>query len=593
MKSSRGRWSGPTGYALLFMMVLSASLCLIVAFGSRVSPGGSAHDLAVQEKSWEFERFDSDITLHQDGTFTVRETQVVNFTGSFHFINRFLSTQKGGFSEGKTCGRVRIGDVHVFDLEGEPYDPSMWSVESKEGGKNVHIEFKAANEQKGWIIEYRMSGAVIFASEYDRLYLDAVSIDREAPIKSSRTTVTLPEGTDMSRVESTVYVDRDFTPEAYDMGVEGKTLWFEVYGIAPYEAYTVDVAFPKGVVRMPLLYRGWFMYLMISLAAALFLAVLGGMLFKWWKEGRDTGAPEADVVRYEPPEDLKPAMMGFLVREGYKPEDVTSTIVDLAIRGKLIIEEEEKGSVLNRKEYSFVRADRSEEGLLDYEREILEGLFEEGDRVSEKDLKNEFYSHMSDIYEDIKKEVMKKKLFLQDPVSMKKQYIGFAVIIGGVLPFLLMLLYTWFDLGYIWILAVGLAGAGLAIGIVGRYMPRRTSSGSLALSKSLGFKEYLATAEREEMKFMTPESFQRNLPYAMVLGVADEWASKFTEICTSPPAWFHGSYTAYSTVYLAGSLSSFSSSMSSTLSSSPSSGGGGFGGGSAGGGFGGGGSSAG
>ena len=104
--------------------------------------------------------------------------------------------------------------------------------------------------------------------------------------------------------------------------------------------------------------------------------------------------------------------------------------------------------------------------------------------------------------------------------------------------------------------------------------------------------------EQEEMKFMTPENFQANLPYAMVLGVADKWAEKFKDIFTSPPDWYRGYYpgSAFSTVYLADSISRMQTGVGGTLASSPSSsggGGGGFGGGSSGGGFGGGGSSAG
>jgi uncharacterized membrane protein len=97
---------------------------------------------------------------------------------------------------------------------------------------------------------------------------------------------------------------------------------------------------------------------------------------------------------------------------------------------------------------------------------------------------------------------------------------------------------------------------------------------------------------------MTPENFQANLPYAMVLGVSDEWSAKFAGIYTTPPNWYRSDHpgAAFSTIYLSSSLSQMQKSVGGTLTSSPSSqggGSGGFGGGSSGGGFGGGGSSAG
>jgi hypothetical protein len=67
-----------------------------------LSAGGGVWAQSDPFKSWEFERFDSDIEVHEDGSFTVRETQVVNFTGSFSFLTRDIPTRMAGFEEGRT-----------------------------------------------------------------------------------------------------------------------------------------------------------------------------------------------------------------------------------------------------------------------------------------------------------------------------------------------------------------------------------------------------------------------------------------------------------------------------------------------------------
>lgn len=197
----------------------------------------------------------------------------------------------------------------------------------------------------------------------------------------------------------------------------------------------------------------------------------------------------------------------------------------------------------------------------------------------------------------IKEEVKKRELFNQDPSHVKMVYSGIAAL--ALLPIaLLFLVNIWFDIGYTFALIPGFVLAGISIFIVGRFMPSRTEKGSEALSYVMGYKEYMDTAEADEIKMMTPERFQENLPYAMVLGVSDKWARKFQGIFTEPPDWYRTSYMgSFSTVYLAGSLINMQGSLNSTLTSSPSSGGGGggggFGGGFSGGGFGGGGSRAG
>lgn len=546
-----------------------------------------------QEKSWEFDRFDTDITVNPDASLTVRETQVVNFRGSFSFLNRDISTGRAYFSEGRTYGKVRIKDVRVLNLDGNPY--TDWKTESLEGALRVHIEFSATDEQKGWIIEYTVTGAVIFAGDHDRLYWNAVSEERDVPVAKSTITVKLPEGTDMEAVKTGLYTDTVQPPSGWDSGRDGDALWWTARDIAPYTTVTVDVAFPKGMVSPPYQYRAWFGALTGSVSGAFFTLMLVGMILLWWKKGRDVGRPELDVVRYEPPEGLTPALVSFLVNEHHDVDDVTATIVDLAVRGRLTIVEEEGGRLLRKKKYRFRLRDGSPEGLLGYEKEVLDGLFEAGEDVGEKDLEDNFYTHLKGINRKIASEVKNRRLFNADPQKVKKKYFYLALPPLALPAIAFLFIRQWYDPGYWWLLVPGLALGGLSIGLVGRYMPSRTGEGTEAYSQAMGFKEYMRTAEKDELEHMGPETFQENLPYALVLGITDRWAQKFEDIYTTPPEWFVGAYPTFSTMYLAGSLSGLSNRMSTTLPSSPSSSssGGGFGGGSSGGGFGGGGSSAG
>ncbi len=579
-------------------LLLTVAALMLLAAALLVPAVSAALRQVAQVKTWEFERFDVDIQVNTDGSLSVRETQVINFTGSFSFLNRDLTAGKAGFDEGRSYGAVRFKDIKVTDLAGR--EVSDVKVEGITDGKRVRIGFNAFNEQKGWVIEYRMTGALIYAPEYDRLYYNTVSYDRSVPIKASRTTVTLPEGTDMSEVKWTQYPNENLPPSSLNSGVEGRTIWWEATDLAPYTTLTIDVAFPKGLVSVPLTYRSWFGAVMIALAALLGFGALLGMIILWYRKGRDIGAPELDVVRYEPPPDLRPAEVGVLVNESPTISDITATIVDLAIRRKLVINEQEKTGIkglLDAREFSFQRWDKDLTDLAPFEKQLMDGLFESGDTVTEDDLENKFYTHIPEIDGDLKDQVLDKGFFDGDPSKVKHRY----TMIGLLLLLLIIpvfLVRAWIDLGYLYAFVPALAIAGVSIFIVGRFMSRRTAKGSEALSYVKGFKEYMATAEQEEMKFMTPENFQANMPYAMVLGVATAWAEKFKDIYTEPPDWYRGYYPgAFSTVYLADSLSRMETSVGSTLSSSPSSsgggGGGGFGGGSSGGGFGGGGSSAG
>src|SRR4029453_12748533 len=146
--------------------------------------------------------------------------------------------------------------------------------------------------------------------------------------------------------------------------------------------------------------------------------------------------------------------------------------------------------------------------------------------------------------------------------------------------------------------------AGLVLLFVAPRMPARTAKGTAALAQARGFREYLVTAEANQIRFEEGEDiFSRYLPFAIVFGVTERWAKVFQDLAASgaavaTPAWYVGSSYAQAGVfnYLAfgSAMNTFStetcgSIAASTPSSSGSSGfgGGGFSGGGGGGGGGG------
>ena len=584
---------------------------LIICSLSLMAPilAGSSHASIFPEKSWDFERFDVDIFVNEDSSFTVTETQVMNFRGYFRFVNRDLSAQTASYDEGRTYGRVRIEDIQVYYLDGRPYNQGMWEVRDYEGGKRMRIGFEAEDEQMGWIIKYTMRGAVIFAEDYDRLYWNAVPVDRDVPIRFSHTNVFLPPDTNMSQVDTAYYVNPYNPPSAHDQGREGDVLWWSADNIPPYTTVTIDVALPKGVVNKPWQYRTSTLLIVLAISLGLILIALAVMLVVWWYKGRDRGKTSTTQVRYEPPEGLTPALMSVLVHEKADVGDISATIVDLACKGKLsIFEAEWPQALFGRKQFGFTREDPDTDGLLVYEKDILNFLFSSSDSTFETRLSRTFPYHTEDLLWNIKNTMIKRGYFIGDPHNVKRTFYIIAAVIALLLSACILTLNFRYDLAYLNILAPAFLLVGVVIAAIGRFMPRRSRIGTRAFEEALGFKEYLETAEAPEMDSSGIDRFHRYLPYAMVLGVTKKWARNFQGIHAPLPSWFIGSPGSYDSVFLASSLDNMADNLSVSLSeppSQPSSGGGftgsgfgsglsgGFGGGFSGGGFGGGGVSAG
>ena len=69
------------------------------------------------------------------------------------------------------------------------------------------------------------------------------------------------------------------------------------------------------------------------------LVTLRGMFALWWYKGRDPDPGMSVAPMYEPPPGISPAEAGTLLDDTIHPRDITSTIVDLAVRGYIKIEE--------------------------------------------------------------------------------------------------------------------------------------------------------------------------------------------------------------------------------------------------------------
>ncbi|WP_256970767.1 DUF2207 domain-containing protein [Cellulomonas iranensis] len=308
-------------------------------------------------------------------------------------------------------------------------------------------------------------------------------------------------------------------------------------------------------------------------------------------------------VQFQPPQDARPGEIGTLVDEKADPVDVTATIVDLAVRGWLRIEEVPRSNPKKKpKDWTLVRLRAGTEGLLPFEAWLLSDLFEEEDRVQLSDLSTTFASSLAKVQDMVYEHVASVGWFRGNPKKVRNAWLASAFGIMGLgvaVALVAMAIET----------VPGLALVGIAITLVGVLLlavsnraPARTADGTAVLAQALGFRRYLATAEANQLRFEEGEDvFSRYLPYAIVFGLTDRWARVFAELAAQgrvleQPGWYVGSYAPTAHAFWAtgfvGALDRFESVATSAITAPTpgSSGGSGFsGGGFSGGGVGGGG----
>jgi uncharacterized membrane protein YgcG len=284
--------------------------------------------------------------------------------------------------------------------------------------------------------------------------------------------------------------------------------------------------------------------------------------------------------------------MGVLLDERPRTLHVTATIVDLAVRGFLTIEEVERQGLFGKPDWILRRTAEADDDLPPYERKLLQALFRTGPEATVSELRHTFASRLEQVKRSLLSSAVKQKWFSESPEKVRMRWVvrGMLLLVaGGAVTVALAAWTSWALVG----VAVVLAGV-LAIAVAGA-MPARTAAGTALVRRIRGFRRVIATAETHMARWAEEEHvFTRYLPYAIVFGLTERWAKAFADLglADETPGWYRGphpfTYTAF-----AHSVDSFAVTTGGTLASTPASsgssgfGGGGFSGGGGGGGGGG------
>jgi uncharacterized membrane protein YgcG len=329
----------------------------------------------------------------------------------------------------------------------------------------------------------------------------------------------------------------------------------------------------------------------------------GVMFVVWWYKGRDPDPGLSVAAMYEPPPGISPAEAGTLIDDRIDPRDITCTLVDLAVRGFVKIEEvDDKGLIFHHKDYIFHLLKPREQwtGFAPHERVMLENVFAGGSQTRLSSLKNRFYTALPVIRQDVMAQLRQKGMYLLDPESANAYSIGAAVLI--LAPFAVAQ-FTGYKEVFSSVGPLVVSGVISAIiwWLFARQMKARTVKGGRTRIAILGFQEFMNRVDADRLKRMPPDTFEKYLPYAMALGVEHVWAQKFAGIIQNPPSWYvspAGYPVGFNPIFFSNSMHSMATDMHQVFVSAPraSAGGSGFGGGGgggfSGGGFGGGGGSA-
>jgi uncharacterized membrane protein len=553
---------------------------------------------AANGKELKIEKFDAQIAVLPDSTVNVTESITVHFIGGpWHGLYReipveYVTPQQMNYSLFLNVMRITNGSGH--DLK---YESSRDRHYRK---LKIYVD-NADNSVQTINIQYSVADALRYFENYDELYWNITGDNWDVPIGSASASISLP--VEARNIRTSVYTGRygarggNAESEVTGNGVEIHTIGSLGY----HEGVTVSVAFDKGAVREPTAADKLALFFRSNWPLGLPLIVAAIMFWLWWTTGRDPRLRPI-AAQYEPPDQLTPSEVGTLIDDSADMKDITAAIVDLAVRGYIVIQENSRDHMMGLwkdKDYNFVlKKDRAEwSALKPHEQALLDGIFDTGaagESVSMSSLHNQFYKSLPTIKSCIFSSLLTKGYYLHRPDVVRSGYIGAGLVVGFLAVGGGAAIGRNLGMAGAPFILAGIVSATVICGF-GWFMPAKTVSGSRALEGVLGFEDFLAHVESDRFNrtIKTPEMFEKFLPFAMALGVEKNWSNAFQNIYTQPPSWYQGGgYGPQFYPYMfVSNLNAMSSQAGTVFASAPrSSGGSGFGGGgSSGGGFGGGG----
>lgn len=571
------------------------------------------------------EAFDANLALQSNGTVTVTESIQYNFdSNQKHGIYRDIPLTAADGPQ------LYIDVLGVTDANGRSYEyttsTASNSLRIKIGDPDVLV-----SGVKTYVISYEVNNAIRVFEDHDELYWNVTGNEWPVNISRASASVLLPDPA-ITNAQTACFTGAAGAKDAAcAFSQSGQSVNFvTTQPLKSNEGLTLVLGVPAGYIHSTFVppstpeYSHPVSYGLTSeeefwLELVTGVAVIGSFLVfiitlviigrrkktkpkpRIPKELR--GQPV--VVEYGPPDNLPPIEIGTLLDRRVDVTDISSIMLDLAVKGYLKIRYTVQVIKFwpDKKDFELIKLKEGTDLVHPADKIIFALLFNGRNTVKLSDLtkqkltfqaelkklktETEDHLHTEGYFDEAARERAKK---LSTYFGIGLALILFGSFISGFVSEVIGPIIYWTAIIGVIIGSFTLAGLSNVL----------TPKGVATMAKILGFKEFLDLTEKDKLGLMNapelePEMFEKFLPYAMVLGIEDKWAAKFEGIYNTVPDWYDDpTATTFNSFVLTRNLGLFNTSFNQVVNitaprshSSGFSSGGGFSGGGSGGGGGG------
>ena len=580
---------------------------------------GVAVEVMADDNTMNTLNYDVTVDVAENNSYDFHEHLDMDYVTPHHGIYRYIPI-KG----------MRISDIRVPGYNYETYKQPGYQVIKIGSG-----DFTLIGENP-YDIGYKLTMYEDENEEKDMLLLNLVPTDWETGIEKSKCVINLPKDADLSKAEvfSGSYGTRINEVGAQLETTGNRTITITASNIPAHNGITLKLELPQGYWQGAQVF-GRFGFKTIV------LALLGpaGAAILWYLYGRDKDMVK--TLEFYPPNHLTPGEIGYLVDGSLDKEDLISSIVYLADKGYIEIEE------VSRKKFLFRATGESPGCEPQYIQSIYKGLFAKGkDEVYSTSLGSSFGNKYLLAKSQLHGMFDGKGSFVRQDSRMARYGSAIAALMPafafntwatahgdeyyGMIPLVFSAIHILIAIAFMWSVYDNIRGtskvktvlksmAAIWFYMVGMFTLRATSEALSILSepkqmaviiaihtatiiamffsviaiaktdtytdllgKILGFRDFIKTAELDKLNELVeqdPQYFYHIMPYAYVFGLSNKWIKNFENIPIITPDWYRSDHgmTNFDYYMMGRMMGDCSASVGSNITL-PTSSGGGFGG---------------
>ena len=268
---------------------------------------------------------------------------------------------------------------------------------------------------------------------------------------------------------------------------------------------------------------GTYNYGILSILVCLItIGISIGSIISWRRYNTNT-TRRVETVEFYAPDDLDSAQVGYIYGEDNIKKLTVSLIVSLASKDYVSIEE------LDKKKYNIVNIGKGKNNLKPLsitEQLVYQELFKNSDSnvLSEDNRFPKVFNKVSASLES----VLEKKIN-NNGTKRIMNIISSLLIVSIILWMIAYLFIKDLDPRFEILYLISFIAIFIT-GFVSIFMNQKTDYGQIISAKVMGFRNYLMTAEKNQLDVMVDENpnyFYDILPYTYVLNISDKWISIF------------------------------------------------------------------